>query len=138
MAIQVDPSCRYTESHEWVRIAGDTAMVGISDYAQHQLSDVVYVELPAPGDAFAKGDVFGVVESVKAASDCYLPLSGEIVEINEELAASPELVNSAPFGEGWLVKITIESPAEADALLAPVQYQALLDSLAAEEGEKEA
>ena len=138
MAVQVDPSCRYTQTHEWVRIEGDTATVGISDYAQHQLSDVVYVELPAPGDAFAKGDIFGVVESVKAASDCYLPLSGEVVEINEELAASPELVNSAPYGEGWLVKISLAAPAEAAALMDPVAYQALLDRMEAEEGEKEA
>jgi glycine cleavage system H protein len=122
MAIKVDPRCRYAKSHEWVRVEGEVAYVGISDYAQQQLSDIVYVEMPEVGDSFAQGEVFGVVESVKAASDCYLPVAGEILEINKDLADSPELVNKDSYGEGWFVKIAIEDPDEAKGLMDPQTY----------------
>ncbi len=118
-----DPSCRYTKTHEWIRVEDDRGYVGISDYAQDQLSDIVYVEVPEVGDAFGKGEVFGVVESVKAATDCYLPVAGEIVEINEELADAPETVNRDPFGDGWFVQILIEDPDELDSLMDAAAYE---------------
>ncbi|MEN6478212.1 MAG: glycine cleavage system protein GcvH [Anaerolineales bacterium] len=122
MATNVCPSCLYTTSHEWVRIEGDRAYAGITDYAQQQLSDIVYVELPEVGATFAKGDNFAVVESVKAASDCYLGLSGKIVAVNEALESHPELVNTDPYGEGWFVCFTITNPSEIDSLMSPEEY----------------
>ena len=117
MAIEVATECLYTETHEWIRVEDEYGYVGITDYAQQQLSDIVYVEVPDEGDTFAKGEVFCVVESVKAASDCYLPVEGEIVEINEELEDSPDVVNTDPYGDGWFVKIAIQDPDELDALM---------------------
>jgi glycine cleavage system H protein len=113
----------YQETHEWVKIEGKMATCGISDFAQEELNDIVYVELPEVGDSFEQGDAFAVVESVKAASDIYMPMSGKIVEINEELADSPQLVNESPFEEGWLVKIRISAPEEADSLLDAAAYK---------------
>ncbi len=121
--MKLDASARYTESHEWVRKEGDTIVCGITDYAQEELSDVVYVELPEVGTSFKKGDRFGVIESVKAASDLYIPLSGEILAVNQELLNSPELVNKDPYGKGWLVKIKPSEPAEWDSLLTPEEYE---------------
>ena len=117
MAKKVDPRCRYTKAHEWVRVEGEYAYTGITDYAQQQLSDIVFVEVPEIGDTFSKGEVFGVVESVKAASDCYMPIGGEIAEVNEELEDSPELVNRDPYGDGWFVKFIVEDPDELDGLM---------------------
>jgi glycine cleavage system H protein len=123
MPFKVDSRCRYTKTHEWIRVEGDEAYVGISDYAQQQLSDVVFVEMPEVGDSFEKGEVFGVVESVKAASDVYLPVAGEILEINEELEDSPDLVNRDPYGDGWFVKFVIEDHEELDTLMDADAYQ---------------
>ena len=100
MSFKVDDRCRYSENHEWIRLEGDIATTGISDHAQDQLSDIVYVELPEPGDSFAKGDVYAVVESVKAAADCYMPVSGDVVEVNEQLEDSPQTANEDPYGSG--------------------------------------
>lgn len=119
----------YHEEHEWVRVEGEEAVIGISDYAQDQLSDVVYVELPEVGDSFELGDVFAVVESVKAASDVYMPVSGEIVEINEELEDSPELVNSDPYGEAWFVRVAMANPDELDELMDADAYKAFVEEL---------
>lgn len=127
--MKFDPDVKYHEEHEWVRLEGDEAVIGISDYAQEQLSDVVYVELPEVGDSFDKGDVFAVVESVKAASDVYMPVSGEIVEVNEDLEDSPELVNSDPYGDAWLVRITLADPSELDDLMNVEEYKAFVESL---------
>jgi glycine cleavage system H protein len=123
MAIKVDPGCRYSESHEWIRVTGDQAYIGISDYAQQQLSDIVYVELPEIGDSFEQGKVFGVVESVKAATDCYLPVGGEIIDVNHDLEDSPELVNKDPYGDGWFVKITMEDATELQSLMDAKAYE---------------
>ncbi|OGO05311.1 MAG: glycine cleavage system protein H [Chloroflexi bacterium RBG_13_56_8] len=131
--MKVDPHCRYTKSHEWVLVEGDYAYAGITDYAQDQLSDIVYVEMPEVGDSFNKGEVFGVVESVKAASDVYLPIAGEIVEVNEELIDSPELVNQDPYGEGWFVKFAWEDTDELDTLMEAEAYAQYVESL--EEGD---
>jgi len=122
MAIRVNEQCRYTKTHEGVRVEGEDAYAGISDYAQEQLSDIVYVEMPEMGDSFSKGEVFCVVESVKAASDCYLPAGGEIIEVNEELLDSPELVNRDPYGEGWFVKFVVEDLHELDDLMDAEAY----------------
>jgi len=127
--MKVDPRCRYHEEHEWIRVEGDEGVIGISDYAQDQLSDVVYVELPEVGDSYERGDVFAVVESVKAASDIYMPVAGQIVEINDALEDSPEVVNQDPFGEAWLVRITIANPAELDDLMDAQAYKAYVEGL---------
>jgi glycine cleavage system H protein len=127
--MKVDPGCRYSEEHEWVRVEGEEAVLGISDYAQSQLSDVVYVELPEVGDSFEHGEIFATVESVKAASDVYMPVGGEILEINTALDDSPDLVNKDPFGEAWLVRIRIADPAELDDLMDAGAYQAFVESL---------
>ena len=121
--MKVDERCRYTETHEWVRVEGDLAKAGITDHAQEQLSDIVYVELPEVGETFEKGDVFATVESVKAASDCYMPLSGEITAINEELADSPQLVNEDPYGAAWFVEFTPSDLSELDKLMTPEEYE---------------
>ena len=121
--MKIDKNCRYMETHEWVRVEGDLATAGISDYAQSQLSDVVYVELPEVGDAFDQGEVFATVESVKAAADVYMPIGGEITEVNEELSGSPELVNQDAFGEGWLIQFTPSDLSELDGLMTPEEYQ---------------
>jgi glycine cleavage system H protein len=112
-----------------VRVEGDEAVIGISDYAQDQLSDVVYVELPEVGDTFEQGEVFAVVESVKAASDVYMPVSGEILEINEILEDSPELVNQDPYGEAWFVRVAMTDSSELDGLMDAEGYKAYLESL---------
>lgn len=121
--MKLDPNARYSESHEWVRREGDLLVCGITDHAQQELSDVVYVELPEVGSKFAKGDVFGVVESVKAASDLYMPMGGEIVAVNEALSSSPELVNQDPYGQAWMLKFKPSDPGEWDSLLSPEAYE---------------
>jgi glycine cleavage system H protein len=113
----------YVESHEWVRLEDGEAVIGISDYAQEELNDVVYVDLPEVGDTFAKGDVFGSVESVKAASDVYMPMSGEVVAVNSDLEDSPELVNEDPYGKGWFLRIKVKDPDEAKTLLDANRYE---------------
>jgi glycine cleavage system H protein len=108
---------RYAESHEWARSEGDRVKVGISDYAQDQLGDIVFVELPEVGDTLGKGDEFGTVESVKAVSELYLPVAGEVVAINSSLDESPEKVNNTPYGDGWMIEIKAENPLELDDLM---------------------
>ena len=125
--MKFDPDCLYNEEHEWIRVEGDEGVVGISDYAQDQLSDVVYVELPEEGDTFERGDIFAVVESVKTASDVYTPVTGEILEINEALEDSPELVNEDPYGEAWFVRISLDDTSELDALMDAEAYKAFIE-----------
>jgi glycine cleavage system H protein len=127
--MEFDPTCKYSEEHEWIRAEGDEGVLGISDYAQDQLSDVVYVELPEVGDTFEQGDIFATVESVKAASDVYLPVGGEILEVNEELEDAPELVNQDPYGEAWFVRISIADLSELDDLMDAEAYQAFVENL---------
>jgi glycine cleavage system H protein len=126
--MKIDPNCRYTETHEWIRVEGDEGIVGITDYAQNELSDIVYVELPETGDSFEKGQVYAIVESVKAAADCYLAVGGEVLATNETLEDSPELVNSDPHGDGWFVRIKIADPAELDDLMDADAYQAFCEA----------
>jgi glycine cleavage system H protein len=114
---------RYLATHEWVKLEGDEAIAGISDYAQHELSDVVYVELPHAGDTYEQGESYATVESVKAASDVYMPLGGEILSVNNELEDSPQLVNEDPFGRGWFVRFRPSKPEEYEALLDTAAYE---------------
>ena len=120
---------RYSKDHEYIRIEGDVGTVGISDYAQSQLGDVVFVELPEVGRSYAKGEVAGVVESVKAAADIYMPVTGEVVEVNEALRADPALANSDPMGHGWFFKVHVTKMEEFDELMDPPAYDALLQTL---------
>ncbi len=113
---------KYSKEHEWVKVDGEVAVVGITDYAQAELGDVVFIELPQVGDSLAKDGTFGVVESVKAASDLYSPLSGEVVEINEKLLNEPELVNSSPYEDAWMIKIKPNALDELDSLMDNVAY----------------
>lgn len=117
---------RYTKEHEWVRVEGDVATVGITSHAADQLGDIVFVELPEPGRTLQQFATFGVVESVKAVSDLFAPVGGEVVEANGGLAAAPEAVNSDPYGAGWMVRVRLADPAQLDALLDPVAYEALV------------
>jgi glycine cleavage system H protein len=123
MAYKFDSKSKYTKSHEWVRFEGDVALIGISDYAQHLLSDVVYVELPEVGDTLTKGESMGTVESVKAAEDAYAPIGGEVVEVNEDLESNPEWVNEDPYGRAWMVKVSPGDPSELDDLMDAAAYE---------------
>ena len=114
---------KYTEDHEWISVEGDTATVGITHHAQDALGDVVFVDLPAVGTSFGQKDVAGVVESVKAAADVYMPVSGEITEVNEDLRNDPSLANSDPLGKGWFFKVKLSQPAEVGALLDETAYK---------------
>jgi glycine cleavage system H protein len=121
----VPTDLRYTTDHEWVRVDGDTATVGVTDFAANQLGDVVFVDLPSAGTKLEQFGTFGVVESVKAVSDLYAPLSGEVVEANADLAAKPELVNSDPYGAGWMIKVTLADSTQVASLLEPEAYERL-------------
>ena len=115
---------KYTKEHEWVRIKGDVAIMGITDFAQEQLGDIVYLELPAEGEAVEQGEPFGVVESVKAVSDLYAALSGEVLEINDPLAENPETLNEDCYEEGWMIKVKVSDKKEVDTLMSCKEYQA--------------
>lgn len=116
-------SLKYTEDHEWIQVQGDVAVVGITHHAQDALGDVVFVDLPEVGQSFAQKEVAGVVESVKAAADVYMPVSGEVTEVNEALRNDPSLANSDPLGQGWFFKVKLSQPAEVDALLDETAYK---------------
>jgi glycine cleavage system H protein len=117
---------RYTKEHEWISAKGDTATIGITDYAQHELGDVVFVELPAAGSKMTAGKTFGTVESVKAVSEIYAPVSGEVIEANAELPNKPETINSDPHGAGWLIKVKLANPAEVNSLMDATAYEAYI------------
>ena len=126
----VPKDLKYMSSHEWVLIEGDVATVGITDHAQELLGDLVYVELPEAGSSVSAGDSVGVIESVKAASDSYAPVTGEVIEVNSDLEAAPERINQDPYGDGWMYKISMEDPEEVSDLLDPEAYA---DSIAEED-----
>lgn len=121
--------CKYTKDHEWVRLEGDAAVVGITDYAQAELGDVVFVEVPDPGSSVTQGETFGVIESVKAASDLYAPVSGEVLEANAALQDTPDLVNKDPFAGGWMIKVRPTNAAELDSLMGAAEYDTYLEGL---------
>jgi glycine cleavage system H protein len=116
----------YTKDHEWLRIEGNTGYVGVTDFAQGELGDIVFIEIETVGETLAKEEVFGTIEAVKTVSDMFMPVSGEILELNPALEESPEVVNKDPYGKGWMVKINITNPTETSSLLTPDQYKAIL------------
>ncbi|MEK7299003.1 MAG: glycine cleavage system protein GcvH [Candidatus Margulisiibacteriota bacterium] len=120
---------KYTEEHEWIRVEGDTAIIGITEHAANELGEIVFAELPQVGDSFSQMDEFGSVESVKTVSSLYLPVSGKITEINTVLSQSPNLINDSPYDNGWLVRVTIADPLELDDLMSANQYKAFLQRL---------
>jgi glycine cleavage system H protein len=117
---------KYTSDHEWVKVDGDTATIGITDFAQHELGDIVYIDINTVGEQVAKEGIFGTVEAVKTVSDLFMPVSGQVLEVNAALDAKPELVNTDPYGEGWMVKINITNIADLDGLLSMEDYKALV------------
>jgi glycine cleavage system H protein len=119
----VPEDLHYSKDHEWVRVDGETAIIGITDYAQNSLGDVVYVELPKPGDEFATNESFGSVESVKAVSEVFTPVAGAVAAVNEELNDTPEKVNSDPYGEGWMIRLRMKNPGEVDSMLTAAEYE---------------
>ena len=124
--MNIPENLKYSKEHEWMAVEGDTVTVGITDYAQGELGDVVFVELPGVGDTFEIQDAFGTIEAVKAVSDLYCPVPGEVVEINESLEDAPETVNSDPYGKGWMIKIKVDNIAQLDDLLDADAYKELL------------
>jgi glycine cleavage system H protein len=117
---------KYGKEHEWVRVEGDVATIGISHFAQHQLGEVVYVDLPSEGDSVSTGEAFGEIESVKSVSELYLPFDGEVIKVNSSLADLPETVNEDPYGEGWMIQVRLADPAQLDTLLSAKDYEAFL------------
>lgn len=124
--MNVPANLKYTKEHEWIRIEGDVAYVGITDYAQSELGEIVFVEVETVGETLKEGEVFGTVEAVKTVSDLYLPIDGEILEFNESLMDAPELVNDDPYNEGWMVKIAVLDATQLDNLLSAADYEALI------------
>ena len=124
----IPENLRYSKDHEWVEVNGDLATIGITDYAQHALGDVVYIDMPRVGDKLNSHEAFGSVESVKAVSEIFVPVAGEIVEVNDSLNDTPEAVNNEPYTTGWMIKIKMDNPLEADAMLAAVEYEEYLSA----------
>lgn len=122
----IPENLRYSKDHEWVGVDGDTATIGITDYAQHSLGDVVYIDMPRVGDKFSSHEAFGSVESVKAVSEIFIPIAGEVVEVNDGLNDKPESVNQEPYTDGWMVKVKMDNPGEADKMLSAVEYEEYL------------
>jgi len=124
--MNIPETLKYTEDHEWVSLEGDVATVGITDFAQSELGDIVFVDITTVGETLAKGDKFGDIEAVKTVAEAYMPMSGEVLELNEELEGAPELVNSDPYGQGWMIKIKCSDLSEFDKLLSAVQYKEII------------
>ena len=114
---------KYTKDHEWVKVEGDTAIIGITDFAQGELGDIVFVEIETVGEEIEADEVFGSVEAVKTVSDLFMPVAGEVLELNEEIEAEPELVNTDPYGKGWMIKVKMNNPADAEALMTADEYK---------------
>lgn len=125
--MNVPDNLKYTKDHEWIRLDGETALVGITDFAQGELGDVVFVEIETVGETIDKGEIFGTVEAVKTVSDLFMPVSGEVVEVNEALADVPELVNKDPFGKGWMIRIKMTDTSELDLLMSPEDYKKMIE-----------
>ena len=126
--MNIPENLKYTKDHEWVRVEGEEAYVGITDYAQGELGDIVFLEIETEGEELAKEEVFGTIEAVKTVSDMFMPVGGEVLEVNEKLEASPEIVNKDPYGEGWLIKIKMTNTSELDELLDAAAYKNLLEA----------
>lgn len=126
--MNIPENLKYTKDHEWIRVEGDEAYVGITDYAQGELGDIVFIEIETEGEELAKEEVFGTIEAVKTVSDMFMPIGGEVLEINEKLEESPEVVNKDPYGDGWLIKIKLADASELDELLDAAAYKNLLEA----------
>jgi glycine cleavage system H protein len=126
--MNIPANLRYTKDHEWIKVEGDTALVGITEYAQGELGDIVFIEVETVGENLGKGDVFGTIEAVKTVSDLYMPVSGNVIELNANLNNAPDLVNKDPFGEGWLIKVKINNVNEVESLLDAAQYKSLINA----------
>lgn len=124
--MNIPEDLKYTKDHEWIRVEGNMATVGITDYAQNELGDIVYVDVETDGEVLAQEDVFGSIEAVKTVSDLFLPASGTVAEFNAALDSAPELVNKDPYGEGWIIKVSLSKPEELDTLLSPAQYREMI------------
>jgi glycine cleavage system H protein len=124
--MNIPDNFKYTKDHEWIKVEGDTATVGITDYAQHELGDIVYIEVNTVGETLEQEETFGTIEAVKTVSDLFMPVSGEVLEFNEELESNPEIVNKDPYGDGWIVKIKLSEPSEVDDLLDADSYKDIL------------
>lgn len=126
--MQVPSDLKYTKDHEWIRVEGNQGVVGITDYAQKELGDIVFIEIETQGEKLKKEDVFGTIEAVKTVSDMFMPVSGTVLEINPKLESSPDLVNKDPFGEGWMIKVSIDDPSELDTLMDAEGYKKLINA----------
>ena len=126
--MNIPADLKYTSDHEWIKVEGDVVVVGVTDFAQGELGDVVFVEIETEGETLDKGETFGTVEAVKTVSDLFMPVGGEVTEFNEALADEPELVNKAPYGEGWMIKIKVADTAELEALMSAEDYQKMLEA----------
>ena len=126
--MNIPENIKYTSEHEWIRVEGNEAYIGITDYAQSELGEIVFVDIPTEGEQLVAGDTFGSVEAVKTVSDLFMPVSGKVLEVNAALEAQPELVNADPYGEGWMIKAMVDDAAELDALLDAKAYAALLNA----------
>ncbi len=117
---------KYTKDHEWIKIEGEEAYIGITDFAQHELGDIVFVDIPSEGSELDQEEIFGSIEAVKTVSDLFMPIGGEVLEFNDKIDADPALINSDPYGEGWIIKVRITNPSQADGLLSAAQYKELI------------
>ncbi len=124
--MNVPEELKYTKDHEWIRVEGNEAVIGITDFAQRELGDIVYVEIETEGEQLEMGDVFGTVEAVKTVSDLFVPVSGKVLEINEELESAPETVNADPYGKGWMIRIAVADLSELDQTLSAAEYKAII------------
>lgn len=124
--MNVPANLKYTKDHEWVKIEGNTAIIGVTDFAQGELGDIVFIEIETQGETLAQEEVFGSIEAVKTVSDLFMPLSGEIIAFNEDLEGNPEVVNTDPYGDGWMIKVTFSDASEIDNLLSASEYEALI------------
>jgi len=124
--MNVPANLKYSNDHEWIRVEGSLAVVGVTDYAQNQLGDVVFVDVQTEGETLEKGDMFGAIEAVKTVADAYMPVSGKVVEVNAKLEGEPQLMNKDPYGEGWIIKVEMTNPAEVDTLLSAEDYKGII------------
>jgi glycine cleavage system H protein len=124
--MNVPKELKYTKDHEWVRVNGNEATIGITQFAQGELGDIVFIEIETVGETLAKGEAFGTIEAVKTVSDSYMPVSGKVLEKNAAIDSTPDIVNKDPYGDGWMIRVSIDNPAELDELLSPEQYEAII------------
>lgn len=125
--MNVPSNLKYTKDHEWIKVEGDVATIGVTDFAQSQLGDIVFIEIETVGETLAKEEVFGTIEAVKTVSDMFMPVTGEVLEVNPKITEQPDVVNKDPYGDGWMIKVKIDNPAELNELLSPEQYKGTIN-----------